>query len=92
MSSTGFDFTPFVIEAHSGSLSSAARKVVDMIAKAQEQIGGRFVSEPTSLRIAQRISVALHRENARAILKRSVETPRTTASTSWADYREEGLG
>jgi len=76
----GFRFTPMVLEAHGGSWSPVARQVFDRLAKRAAAATGE---EPSlvSLRIAQRTSVALHRENARAILKRlttlSVEEPKS---------------
>ena len=65
----GFVFTPMVIEAHSGAWSSQARFVLAKIAKHQAAVKRESV-ERTSLKIAQRISITLHRENARAVLRR----------------------
>ena len=69
----GLNFIPMVIESHAGGWGSAARQTLAFIARsvaaAREE-----KQEVVSLRIAQRMSIALHRETARAILKRcSVE-------------------
>ena len=66
----GFVFTPMVCESHSGAWAPAARRVLDKIAKGIASATGED-SEVASLRFAQRISMSLHRANARAILKRS---------------------
>ena len=61
----GFQFTPLILEAHSGGWSATGRRVLLFIAKAPA--GAENESESvTSLGIAQRISVAPHKENARA--------------------------
>ena len=65
----GFTFTPMVVEAHSGAWSPSARQVWDRCAKAQSSAWNEN-GEASSLRIAQRLAFALHRENARAILRR----------------------
>ena len=66
--SEGFVFTPMVLEAHSGGLSPTFRSAVDWIAKRQATCQHED-PEFVSLKIAQRISCTLHRENARAILR-----------------------
>ena len=65
----GFEFVPMVMEAHGGGWGAGARAVIGRIAGC---VAAARNIEPAaaSLEIAQRISVALHRENARAILKR----------------------
>ncbi len=67
----GLRFVPMIAEAHSGSWSPLARGVLDWIARQRAAINHE---EPATiaLRIAQRLSATLHRENSRAILKRSV--------------------
>ena len=66
----GFAFSPVVFEAHAGGWSPLTRAKVDWLTKAQ---AASQHEDPSivSLRIAQRISCALQRENARAILQRS---------------------
>ena len=68
-SAAGFRFVPIIFEAHGGGWSPTARGLVDWVAR---QLAARTQEEPgsTSLRIAQRISCALQKENARAILAR----------------------
>ena len=84
--SEGFAFEPLIIEAHGGGWSGTLRKVVDNIARRQDATssGG---AEPASLRIAQRLSICLQAENARAILKRlahrEVETTEEEAEWDW---------
>ena len=64
-----FVFTPVVFEAHGGGWGAAARRIYDNIAKQQTNSGMRC-REGTSMRIAQRISTAIHMANSRAILTR----------------------
>ena len=65
----GFAFIPMVLEAHSGGWGRTARQVLDIIVK---QLSASWCddAETASLRIAQRLSATLHKENARAILRR----------------------
>jgi len=70
----GFTFTPLVFEAHGGGFSVATRHVLEHIAK-QQKTAGLFYKEGASLRLAQRISTALHMANSRAILKRLARAP-----------------
>ena len=65
----GFIFTPMVCEAHSGAWSSTARRKLDLISKTISSATGESTTA-SSLRVAQRISIALHKANARAILQR----------------------
>eukprot|EP00969_Alexandrium_andersonii_P190706 8424510-Alexandrium_andersonii.AAC.1 len=59
----GVRFTPLVLEAHGGGWSKATRNFADWLAAGVAAArGGQKESE--SLRIAQRISATLHRENA----------------------------
>jgi hypothetical protein len=79
----GFDFVPMVFEAHAGGWSPTARGILDWIAR---QIAAAR-DEPAhiiSLRIAQRTSCTLHRENARAILRRMVQAEVTPQLNGWA--------
>ena len=68
-SRAGFSFIPMDMETHGGGWGAGARAIVGSLARCVATV--RNV-EPSvaSLDIAQRISAALHRENARAILKR----------------------
>ena len=67
----GFAFKPLVLEAHAGGWSPLTRATFDWIAKSQ---AASLHEDPStvSLRIAQRISCSLQKENARAILQRTV--------------------
>ena len=67
---SGFKFVPMVVEAHGGGWSPLARTTIDWISK-QQALSLNEDPSAVSLRIAQRISCTLHRENARAILRRS---------------------
>ena len=64
----GFQFIPVMLEAHGGGLGKTARCTVDTIARAGAAASNEDPAA-ISLRIAQRISMTLHRENARAILR-----------------------
>ena len=65
----GFAFLPMVMEAHGWGWGADARSVIGAIARC---VAAARTVEPAvaSLEIAQRISIALHRENARVILRR----------------------
>ena len=66
----GLGFTPMVMEAHGGSWGPAAQKVFSELAKSKSII----VGEPQDIlltQLHQNLSIILHRENARAILKRT---------------------
>ena len=86
----GFNFTPMIMEASSGAWSPTARKVLDNVARGQSAAWST-AHNITSLRIAQRMSIALHRENARAIMKRMVPQTASPTPSGWAAYEEEGV-
>ena len=69
-SSEGLGFTPMVVEAVGGFWGPASKSIFTGIAKAKSMITG----EPVDMllgQLRQRLGVVLHRENARAIVKRS---------------------
>ncbi len=76
-----------VLEAHGGSWSRPARKIWDRLVRREAAMTGEEPSQ-VSLRIAQRTSVALHGENARAILKRLVTSSTTNMKSGWDDAAE----
>ena len=65
----GLCFVPMVIEAHAGAWGQSAKKVLASISR-NAAASLKDSPDAVSLRIVQRLSIALHRENARAILKR----------------------
>ena len=65
----GIQFTPMVVDAHGGGWGPAAKEVFKIIARAHANQTGTSISMASS-EIAQRISITLERENARAILRR----------------------
>jgi hypothetical protein len=65
----GLTFTPVVFEAHGGGFGAGTRRVLDFVA-AQQVAAGQWCPEGVSMRVAQRISTALHGANALAILRR----------------------
>ena len=71
-----------VIEAHSGGWGKTARQVLDAVAK---HVSAVRYTEPDaeSLSIAQRLSCSLHRENARAVLRRLQEPAPAGEPGSW---------
>ena len=77
----GVTFTPCVLEAHSGGWSKGVSTVLYFIAKHASAVTGEDLGL-TTRNIAQRISITLQRENARAVLRRmtepDVEAPRQT--------------
>ena len=60
---------PIVFEAHGGGWGTQARKSLGFIGH-QQAAAGEMCPEGAPLRMAQRISCSLQRENARAILRR----------------------
>ena len=66
----GFKFVPLVVEAHGGGWSPSTRATVDFISRTRSACQHEDVAS-VSLRIAQRISCTLHKENARAVLRRA---------------------
>ena len=80
----GLRFTLCVLRAHGGGWNGAVRGFVGWMA-------GRTAAthhtrpEAESLRIAQRISLSLQREYARAVLRRLVPTAADTQASGWAE-------
>ena len=71
---SGFLFCPMVLEAHGGGWSVAFRKAMEWVSVTASSIGSENQTT-VSLRAAQRISCSLQKENARAVLRRTVEPP-----------------
>ena len=65
----GFQFLPFVVEAHGGGLAIGARRIISFIAKSAAARNGEEI-EVESAGLSRSISISIHRENARAILRR----------------------
>lgn len=65
----GLAFLPMVLEAHGGGFGKVAQNTLKTVASAGAAVWSEAV-DAVSLRIAQRMSMILHRENARAILRR----------------------
>ena len=78
----GFRFIPLILEAHGGGFSPTLRGVVDWVAR-QAAAAHNEVPGSVSLKIAQRISCALHRGNARAILKRALLPEAEPQPSGW---------
>ena len=68
--SEGITFVPMVVEAHSGAWGPAAAKVWLKLGRAISLVSGESTAIE-SLRARQNLGLALHRETARAILRRS---------------------
>ena len=68
--SEGISFVPMIIEAHSGAWGPAAAKVWLKLGKSMSMFTGESISIET-LRARQNLGLTLHRESARAILRRS---------------------
>ena len=78
----GLCFTPMVLEAHGGGWSPLVRGVVDWIAQKSAAVHNERPSA-ISLKVAQRISCTLQRENARAILRRRTEKVTPEMDSAW---------
>jgi hypothetical protein len=78
----GFKFVPMVVEAHGGAWSPTARRTMDWVAKRLSASSGESRGE-VCLRLAQRMSCILQRENARAILRRTVSAAPVVQPSGW---------
>jgi len=83
----GLLFTPMILEAHGGGWSPTCRGIVDWIARQIAAVTHKDQSV-VSLRIAQRISCSLQRENARAIMRRFADPVEIGADTGWANLED----
>ena len=82
----GFTFQPLVVEAHGGGWSKALRLVVAEVARRQRTVGTSSADEP-ALRIAQRISISITAENARAVLRRAPQGEEAACGVAgWGGY------
>jgi hypothetical protein len=81
----GFEFQPLVVETHGGGWSFVLRRLVGDVAKRQREVSLDGQGE-ASLRIAQRLSVSIHAENARAILQRTPCPEGECPSAEGADW------
>ena len=79
----GMDFVPFVIEAHAGGVSPLARRTIDSLLKTAPG-----ATEAAPLRMAQRISCALQREVARAVLRRRPVGSSVPTASGWDEVVE----
>ena len=65
----GLGFTPVIVEAHGGAWGPAAQSIFSELANCQSQITGESKDMLLS-QLYQNLGVILHRENARAVLRR----------------------
>ena len=80
----GFQFTPMILDSHSGAWSSSARAMLGWVAQGVAAVWGDSV-EAVSLRAAQRISISLHRENARAVMRRIAPPSPDVVHSGWEE-------
>jgi hypothetical protein len=78
----GFRFVPVILEAHGGGWGSMARGVLDWVSRQVAAVQQEEV-HVVSLRIAQRISCTLHRENARGSEALHCGGPLRPATPQW---------
>ena len=85
----GFKFRPMIAEAHSGAWSASARALFDFITERLAASSSSNASKDLeSLRFAQRLSITLQRENARAIARRSAEVLAAEQGSGWDDWTD----
>ena len=65
----GFMLLPFIVEAHSGSFGADAKKLLRQMGQRFASSSGGNVGSKVS-ELAMRIQATLHRETARAVLRR----------------------
>ena len=87
----GIEFKPMVVEAHAGGMPPHLRKVIERIAEETAPLHFQE-KEVVSLRIAQRISVSLQRETARAVLRRQRTDFDDVPTSGWDAVPEEDRG
>ena len=80
----GLAFVPIVMDSGGCAWIPTARWILDAVAKASSSTWN-LVGDSSSIRFAQRLSTALHRENARAILRRSSAAVDVTGPSGWAE-------
>ena len=73
-----------IMESHAGAWSPTALKVIGRVAELQAAVWNED-GEASSLKIAQRLSVALQRENARAVLKRRIVETDLPVGNGWVE-------
>ena len=81
------EFLPFVVEAHGGGLGPVARKVCASIAQAAAARSGEEVTHQAAS-LLRRITCSLHRENARAVLRRlpgAQPLPTRCSPSAWTE-------
>jgi hypothetical protein len=86
-SDQGMSFEPFVVEAHGGGFGVVARRICAHVAKVGAAKDGCEV-EVQAASLFRSMSISVHRENARAVLRRL--TPPSTGAAgphpdAWAD-------
>jgi len=87
----GLSFVPMVVEAHGGGWGPAAKGVWRFLARAKAAQTGQDESA-TAQELAQRIGITLHRESARAILRRVPPTSDARVDASpeaWDDHEAD---
>jgi len=65
----GIQFIPVIVEAHGGGWGAQAHKLWNELAKRKAALTGELEST-VACELLQSLSIVLHRENARAILRR----------------------
>jgi len=85
-------FVPLVLECHSGAMSPLTRKTVDCISRKLSSASGSHTASHAALRLAQRIAIALHRENARALLQRAAPSEAGTRRSHWSSFSDRCEG
>ena len=78
----GFSFLPLVFEAHGGGWGTQTRRTLGFLGQ-QLSATGEWCREGAPLRLAQRVSCSLHRETARAILRRLAPADTDAAVTPY---------
>ena len=77
------DFTPMVVEVVGGAWGVAASRVFSQLAKEKSLVTGER-EETLLLQLYQCLGIILHRENARAVLKRLLAALATLTVVSFA--------
>ena len=84
------DFEPFILEAHGGGFSAAARRVLAYVASSAAALAGEGVEERAAS-AAGGLSIALMRESARAVVRRLAPPRESAPSACPGGWEEEAI-
>ena len=88
----GFEFQPLIFEAHAGGWCASVSALIKEIGRRQGELAAAASTDGAdALVVAQRVSLCIQAENARAVLRRfpELDTPADGGSGSWGGEGED---